>query len=97
MDAFEKMKEKVEMLESQAEVSGQLAAGTGSSLDSESRFRQLEASSKVDDELSRMKRQLAAPEASKALPASPASAVSPGSREALRLALRRPSRTNLPS
>lgn len=79
MDAFEKMKQKVEMLESQAEVSGQLAAGPGSSLDSESRFKQLETNSKVDDELSRMKRQLAAPEtasATKVLPPTPASAVS---------------------
>jgi len=75
MDAFEKMKEKVEMLETQAEVSGQLAAGTGSSLDSESKFRLLESGSKVDDELSRMKLALAPPkEEPKALPSTPASA-----------------------
>merc|ERR1719399_1954323 len=53
------MKEKVEMLETQAEVSGQLqfAAGDASM---ESRFKELEAGSAVDDELMKMKRQLTA-------------------------------------
>lgn len=80
MDAFEKMKEKVEMLETKAEVSGQLTSGTGSSLDTESKFKALEAGSAVDDELSRMKRQLAgpAPDEPKALP----STSSPVSRRA---------------
>ncbi|KAH8056030.1 hypothetical protein JL722_7859 [Aureococcus anophagefferens] len=67
MDAFERMKEKVEMLETQAEVSGQLQFGA-STADMESKFKALEAGSAVDDELSAMKRQLtagsdAAPEA----------------------------------
>ncbi|KAJ8611391.1 hypothetical protein CTAYLR_006509 [Chrysophaeum taylorii] len=60
VDAFERMKEKVEMLESQAEVSGQLTAG-GTTVDMEAKFKALEAGSQVDDELSRMKRQLMAP------------------------------------
>jgi phage shock protein A len=77
MDAFERMKEKVEMLETQAEVSGQLQFGA-STADMESKFKALEAGSAVDDELSAMKRQLtagsdAAPEA-KALPATPGDA-----------------------
>merc|ERR1719478_1062539 len=59
MDAFERMKEKVEMLETQAEVSGQLQFGAGTA-DMESRFKELEAGSSVDDELSKMKRQLTA-------------------------------------
>lgn len=78
MDAFERMKEKVEMLETQAEVSGQLQFGAGTA-DMESRFKELEAGSNVDDELAKMKRQLAAPEAdapppAKALPSTPADA-----------------------
>lgn len=59
MDAFERMKEKVEMLETKAEVSGQL---TGSKLGApasvESKFRALEAGNKVDDELEAMKSKL---------------------------------------
>jgi len=79
MDAFERMKEKVEMLETQAEVSGQLQFGAGTA-DMESRFKELEAGSSVDDELSKMKRQLAGPSdeapppAAKSLPATPADA-----------------------
>ena len=61
MDAFERMKEKVEMLETQAEVSGQLQFGAGTA-DMESRFKELEAGSSVDDEPSKMKRQLTVPE-----------------------------------
>ena len=56
------------MLETQAEVSGQLQFGAGTA-DMESRFKELEAGSSVDDELSKMKRQLTAgsdPEPSKA-------------------------------
>jgi len=75
MDAFERMKEKVEMLETEAEVAGELTQGTASSIDSETKFRQLEMGSKVDDELSRMKRALNAgnENAPKALPADPVS------------------------
>ena len=57
MEAFERMKEKVEMLETQAEVSGQLQFGAGTA-DMESRFKELESGSAVDDELAKMKRQL---------------------------------------
>ena len=59
MEAFERMKSKVEALESQAEVSGELAAtSSGSSLNIEDRFKQLEGNSKIDDELAMMRRQL---------------------------------------
>ncbi|CAH0367759.1 unnamed protein product [Pelagomonas calceolata] len=71
MDAFERMKEKVEMLETQAEVSGQLQFGAGTA-DMESRFKELEAGSSVDDELSKMKRQLTAGSDEPAKPAAPA-------------------------
>ena len=47
------------VLETQAEVSGQLQFGAGTA-DMESRFKELEAGSSVDDELSKMKRQLTA-------------------------------------
>ena len=69
------------MLETQAEVSGQLQFGA-STADMESKFKALEAGSSVDDELSKMKRQLTAgaddapadaPPA-KSLPATPADA-----------------------
>ena len=81
MDAFERMKEKVEMLETQAEVSGQLQFGA-STADMESKFKALEAGSSVDDELSKMKRQLTAgaddapadAPPPKSLPATPADA-----------------------
>jgi len=58
MAAFDRMSEKVEQLEAEADVSKQLAAstagsGTGSSLDDQ--FKQLEAGSSVDDELNAMK------------------------------------------
>lgn len=58
MDVFERMKDKVEMLETQAEVSGQLAAGSSPSTDTEAKFKALEKGSRVDDELEQMKRQL---------------------------------------
>jgi phage shock protein A len=74
MDAFERMKEKVEMLETQAEVSGQLQFGAGTA-DMESRFKELEAGSSVDDELSKMKRQLTA--GSDPEPSKPAAAADP--------------------
>lgn len=79
MDAFERMKEKVEMLETQAEVSGQLQFGA-SNVDMESRFKELESGSAVDDELAKMKRQLS-PGASDApaaeTPPPPAAAADP--------------------
>ena len=53
MDAFERMKEKVEMLESKAEVAGQLAGVSDSSL--EGKFKLLGEGDKIDDELSKMK------------------------------------------
>lgn len=57
MDAFERMKAKVETLEAKAEVAGELAASSaGSSM--EERFRVLEGGSAIDDELAALKRQL---------------------------------------
>mmetsp|Transcript_23213 Transcript_23213/g.64866 ORF Transcript_23213/g.64866 Transcript_23213/m.64866 type:complete len:315 (+) Transcript_23213:74-1018(+) len=67
--AFDRMKEKVEMLETRAEVSEGLLPGAstaGASL--EDRFKQLESGSAVDDELARMK-------GAKALPAGGVSAL----------------------
>lgn len=59
MDAFERMKEKVESLEAEAEVAGELAASNaGTSVDLEAKFRALEGDSKVEDMLDLMKRQL---------------------------------------
>jgi len=57
MKAFDRMKEKVESLETQAEVSAQI---TGSSRDVsiEDKFKALESGNSVDDELEMMKRQL---------------------------------------
>ena len=60
MEAFQRMSEKVDNLESQAEVAGGLAASSGA-LSLEARFKELEAggiNSKVEDELEMMKRQL---------------------------------------
>merc|ERR1719231_382527 len=56
MDAFERMKEKVEMLESEAEVAGQLAGAPEASLDE--KFKALEAGDSVSDELAKMKAML---------------------------------------
>ncbi len=53
MDAFERMKEKVEMLESKAEVAGQIAGTSDSSL--EGKFKLLGEADAVDDELAKMK------------------------------------------
>jgi phage shock protein A len=74
MDAFERMKEKVESLEAKAEVSSELALsniGTNSSL--EEKFRLLEGNSKIDDELELMKRQLPSGKQSSNLPELPSS------------------------
>ena len=70
MDAFERMKEKVEMLESEAEVAGQLAGAPEASLDE--KFKALEAGDAVGDELAKMKAMLPGGEAEVkgALPAS---------------------------
>lgn len=57
MEAFDRMKEKVENLEAQAEVAGELAASNaGTSVNMEERFRLLEGTSKVDSELEMLKR-----------------------------------------
>jgi phage shock protein A len=53
MDAFERMKEKVEMLESKAEVAGQLAGVSDSSL--EGKFKLLGDGDALDEELRKMK------------------------------------------
>jgi phage shock protein A len=57
--AFDRMKEKVESLEVQAEVAGQLAAtSSGTSVSLEEKFKALDSGSKVEDELEMLKRQL---------------------------------------
>lgn len=53
MDAFDRMKEKVEMLEVQAEVSGEMAGALDSGV--EAKFAALEGNNAVDDELASMK------------------------------------------
>eukprot|EP00595_Chromulina_sp_UTEXLB2642_P003104 CAMPEP_0196764446 /NCGR_PEP_ID=MMETSP1095-20130614/6155_1 /TAXON_ID=96789 ORGANISM="Chromulina nebulosa, Strain UTEXLB2642" /NCGR_SAMPLE_ID=MMETSP1095 /ASSEMBLY_ACC=CAM_ASM_000446 /LENGTH=220 /DNA_ID=CAMNT_0042120069 /DNA_START=1066 /DNA_END=1728 /DNA_ORIENTATION=+ len=59
MSAFERMKEKVESLEAQAEVAGELAASSlGTSVKLEDKFKALESDSTVNDELEKLKRQL---------------------------------------
>lgn len=58
-EAFDRMKEKVESLEVQADVAGELAASTsGTTLGLERRFLELEGSSKVQDELEKLRKQL---------------------------------------
>lgn len=59
MAAFDRMKEKVENLEAQAEVAGELAAvSSGSTTDLESKFKTLEGNSNVENELEIMKKLL---------------------------------------
>ncbi|CAJ1398482.1 unnamed protein product [Effrenium voratum] len=62
--AFERMKEKVEMLETRAEVSQGLLPEAQSSGSLEDRFKQLESGSAVDDELTKLKGKKALPEPS---------------------------------
>jgi len=57
--AFERMRDKVEQMEAEADVSKTLAAAGGSGGGSlESKFKQLESGSSVDDELAAMKKAL---------------------------------------
>jgi phage shock protein A len=71
MEAFERMKEKVETMEAKAEIAGELAASSsGSSVNLEDRFKALESGNAVDDELAKMK-------AMKALPGAEAEAGEP--------------------
>lgn len=59
MDAFERMREKVDALEAKAEVAGELAmSNAGTSTSMEQRFRDLENDTKLEDELSLLKKQL---------------------------------------
>jgi phage shock protein A len=60
MDAFERMKEKVENMEAEAEVAGELAAASSGSTSKsmEDRFKLLESGNKVDDELDALRKQL---------------------------------------
>lgn len=58
MEAFERMKAKVETMEAKAEVAGELAASSSGSSSMEDRFKALEGNSVVDDELEMLKRQL---------------------------------------
>lgn len=81
MEAFERMKAKVENLEAQAEVAGELAASSSGSAspNMEERFKALEGSSRIEDELEKMRRQLPsgqAVEAPKPIMSLPAAAAS---------------------
>jgi phage shock protein A len=78
MEAFERMKEKVEKLEAEAEVSSELAASSSgsTSVSLEERFRLLEGGSVIDDELERMKNQLPGSKATEAIPQLPPSIAS---------------------
>ena len=60
MEAFDSMKAKVENLESQAEVAGELAerSSGATSPNMEERFRALEGNTAVEDELAKLRRQL---------------------------------------
>ena len=58
MEAFERMKAKVETLEAKAEVAGELAASGAGGSQVEDRFKALEGSSLVDQELDALKRML---------------------------------------
>ena len=60
IEAFERMKVKVENLEAQAEVAGELAASSSGSAspNMEERFKALEGQSRIEDELEAMRRQL---------------------------------------
>jgi phage shock protein A len=70
MDTFDKMKAKVETMEAEAEVAGELAsASTGStSAIMEDRFKALESGFSLDDELEALRRQLPAPGAEVVIP-----------------------------
>ena len=58
MEAFDRMKAKVETMEAKAEVAGELAASSSGSAGLEDRFKELEGASLVDQELEMLKRQL---------------------------------------
>ncbi len=59
MEAFERMKNKVENLEAQAEVAGELAATTsGTTRSLEDKFKLLEGNSEIDSQLEELKKQL---------------------------------------
>ena len=71
MEAFDRMKAKVETMEAKAEIAGELAASSsGTTANLEDRFKALESGNAVDDELEKMK-------AVKALPGSSAEADEP--------------------
>ena len=71
MEAFDRMKAKVETMEAKAEIAGELAASSsGTTANLEDRFKALESGDAVDDELEKMK-------AMKALPGSSAEADEP--------------------
>ncbi|CAM9739948.1 unnamed protein product [Hapterophycus canaliculatus] len=53
MDAFDRMQEKVETLEANAEIAGELTGSSSVSL--EGKFKALEGNNAVDDELAKMK------------------------------------------
>ena len=62
IEAFDRMKEKVESLEMQAEIAGELAASSeGVSINIEKQFYSLEGNSKVEEELRRLRSHLGQP------------------------------------
>jgi phage shock protein A len=70
MDAFERIKEKVEMLEANSAAAGELAGA-----DLESQFAALEGAPEVDSELEAMKRRLSGGASQVSLPAADSAAV----------------------
>jgi len=66
MSAFDRMAEKVDALEAEAEITGELAGTSGGSL--EQKFKALEGGNKVDDELAKLKGTLGGSADPKALP-----------------------------
>lgn len=73
MGAFERMEEKVQLMEARAQSAGELAGA-----DLENQFKQLEAGSDVDDELAALKQQMlsSSPQPTQALPAADSTAAS---------------------
>jgi phage shock protein A len=73
MGAFERMEEKVQLMEARAQSAGELAGA-----DLENKFKQLEAGSDVDDELAALKQQMLSPspQPTQALPAADSTASS---------------------
>eukprot|EP00179_Madagascaria_erythrocladioides_P026928 CAMPEP_0198328662 /NCGR_PEP_ID=MMETSP1450-20131203/15609_1 /TAXON_ID=753684 ORGANISM="Madagascaria erythrocladiodes, Strain CCMP3234" /NCGR_SAMPLE_ID=MMETSP1450 /ASSEMBLY_ACC=CAM_ASM_001115 /LENGTH=303 /DNA_ID=CAMNT_0044032811 /DNA_START=77 /DNA_END=988 /DNA_ORIENTATION=+ len=73
MESFERMKDKVEELETKADVTRELAAGkTGTDVSLENRFAALEKGGAVEDELSKMKKGMKGSSTPFLMPSNPA-------------------------